>query len=236
MQEPILIINFKNYAEVQGERCLVLARQVEEVARELCLEDSIAIAPPTPALALISSCVDKITVIAQHVDDANEGSTTGYVTAEMLRSFNIRGSIVNHSEHRLDPNTIKGILDRLKRLNMLSIVCANTPDEVKRLALLNPDYIAIEPPELIGTGNAVSKSKPEVIVKAVEALNSSNNSNSSSSSKIICGAGIVDASDVKAALRLGSKGILVASGVIKAKDWKAKVHELAEALIKVDSV
>ncbi len=229
MQEPILIINFKNYAEIQGERCLALARQVEEVARELCLEDSIAIAPPTPALALISSCVDKITVIAQHVDDANEGSTTGYVTAEMLKSFNIRGSLVNHSEHRLDLNTIKGILNRLKRLNMLSIVCANTPDEVKRLALLNPDYIAIEPPELIGTGNAVSKSKPEVIVKAVEALNSS-------SSKIICGAGIVDASDVKAALRLGSKGILVASGVIKAKDWKTKVHELAEALIKVDSV
>ena len=229
MQEPILIINFKNYAEIQGERCLALARQVEEVARELCLEDSIAIAPPTPALALISSCVDKITVIAQHVDDANEGSTTGYVTAEMLKSFNIRGSLVNHSEHRLDLNTIKGILNRLKRLNMLSIVCANTPDEVKRLALLNPDYIAIEPPELIGTGNAVSKSKPEVIVNAVEALNSS-------SSKIICGAGIVDASDVKAALRLGSKGILVASGVIKAKDWKAKVHELAEALIKVDSV
>jgi triosephosphate isomerase len=232
LQEPILIINFKNYAEIQGERCLALARQVEEVARELCLEDSIAIAPPTPALALISSCVDKITVIAQNVDDANEGSTTGYVTAEMLKSFNIRGSLVNHSEHRLDLNTIKGILNRLKRLNMLSIVCANTPDEVKRLALLNPDYIAIEPPELIGTGNAVSKSKPEVIVKAVEALNSS----SSSSSKIICGAGIVDASDVKAALRLGSKGILVASGVIKAKDWKAKVHELAEALIKVDSV
>jgi len=229
LQEPILIINFKNYAEIQGERCLALARQVEEVARELCLEDSIAIAPPTPALALISSCVDKITVIAQHVDDANEGSTTGYVTAEMLKSFNIRGSLVNHSEHRLDLNTIKGILNRLKRLNMLSIVCANTPDEVKRLALLNPDYIAIEPPELIGTGNAVSKSKPEVIVNAVEALNSS-------SSKIICGAGIVDASDVKAALRLGSKGILVASGVIKAKDWKAKVHELAEALIKVDSV
>jgi triosephosphate isomerase len=231
LQEPILIINFKNYAEIQGERCLALARQVEEVARELCLEDSMAIAPPTPALALISSCVDKITVIAQHVDDANEGSTTGYVTAEMLKSFNIRGSLVNHSEHRLDLNTIKGILNRLKRLNMLSIVCANTPDEVKRLALLNPDYIAIEPPELIGTGNAVSKSKPEVIVKAVEALNSS-----SSSSKIICGAGIVDASDVKAALRLGSKGILVASGVIKAKDWKTKVHELAEALIKVDSV
>jgi triosephosphate isomerase (TIM) len=236
LQEPILIINFKNYAEIQGERCLALARQVEEVARELCLEDSIAIAPPTPALALISSCVDKITVIAQHVDDANEGSTTGYVTAEMLKSFNIRGSLVNHSEHRLDLNTIKGILNRLKRLNMLSIVCANTPDEVKRLALLNPDYIAIEPPELIGTGNAVSKSKPEVIVKAVEALNSSSNSSNSSSSKIICGAGIVDASDVKAALRLGSKGILVASGVIKAKDWKAKVHELAEALIKVDSV
>ncbi len=222
MYEPILIINFKNFTEVQGDRCLALARIVEEVAKELCLEDSVAIAPPTPALALIASKIDSITVIAQHVDDANQGSTTGYITAEMLRSFNIRGSIVNHSEHRLSFNTIKSIVDRLRGLNMLSIVCANTPDEVKELALLNPDYIAIEPPELIGSGNAVSKSKPEVIVRAVEAANS----------KVICGAGIVDASDVSAALRLGSKGVLVASGIVKAKDWRVKVYELASALLQ----
>ncbi len=238
MQEPILIINYKNYAEIQGERCLALARQIEDVARELCLENNIAIAPPTPALALVSACVDKITVIAQHVDDANEGNTTGYVTAEMLRSFNIRGSLVNHSEHRLDFNTIKSILNRLRSLNMLSIVCANTPEEVKTLALLNPDYIAIEPPELIGTGNAVSKSKPEVIVKAVEALNAtvSSNNNYSINTRVICGAGIVDASDVTTAFKLGSKGVLVASGVVKAKDWRTKIYELANALINTDDI
>lgn len=223
MHEPILIINFKNYAEVQGDRCLALAKIVEDVAKELCLEDSIAIAPPIPALALIASKVDSIMVIAQHADDVNQGSTTGYVTAEMLRSFNIRGSIVNHSEHRLLFNTIKSIVERLRSLNMLSVVCANTPDEVKELASLNPDYIAIEPPELIGSGNAVSKSKPEVIVRAVKAANST---------KVICGAGIVDASDVSAALMLGAKGILVASGIVKAKDWRAKVYELANALVQ----
>ncbi len=223
MHEPILIINFKNYAEVQGDRCLALAKIVEDVAKELCLEDSIAIAPPIPALALIASKVDIIMVIAQHADDVNQGSTTGYVTTEMLRSFNISGSIVNHSEHRLSLNTIKSIVERLRNLNMLSIVCANTPDEVKEIASLNPDYIAIEPPELIGSGNAVSKSKPEVIVRAVDAANSI---------KVICGAGIVDASDVSAALRLGAKGVLVASGIVKAKDWRVKVYELASALVQ----
>jgi triosephosphate isomerase len=44
---------------------------------------------------------------------------------------------------------------------------------------------------------------------------------------VICGAGIVDKADVESALKLGAKGILVASGIIKAKSWYEKIHELA---------
>ena len=35
------------------------------------------------------------------------------------------------------------------------------------------------------------------------------------------------AEDVSIALELGSKGILIASGIIQAKDWKNKIIELA---------
>ncbi len=37
--------------------------------------------------------------------------------------------------------------------------------------------------------------------------------------------------DVAKAIELGSKGILVASGIIKAKDWNKIISEFAKALV-----
>ncbi len=215
--------------EVSGKRCLALALEAERVAKELNMLDSIAVAPPNPALALIAEHVS-IPVIAQHVDDKGEGSTTGYNVAKMLRSFNIRGSIVNHSEHRLLPKEIEGIVKALHESDMLAIVCVKEPDEIDAIAGLSvePDYIAIEPPELIGTGNAVSKSKPEVITRSVERANSLGLKRS----KVICGAGIVDGRDAMAAIRLGSRGVLVASGIVKAENWYEKIKDIASNMLK----
>ena len=44
---------------------------------------------------------------------------------------------------------------------------------------------------------------------------------------MICGAGITDKSDVISALELGADGILVASSVVKAKNWSEKLLDLA---------
>ena len=52
---------------------------------------------------------------------------------------------------------------------MTSVVCAKTPDEVANIAKFDPDFIAIEPPELIGSGKSVSKHKPSVITRSVQA-------------------------------------------------------------------
>ena len=39
------------------------------------------------------------------------------------------------------------------------------------------------------------------------------------STKLLCGAGIVTAEDVERAIELGSHGILVASGIVKSRNW-----------------
>ena len=109
---------------------------------------------------------------------------------------------------------------------MLSIICVKDIVEVKNNVKLNPDFIAIEPPELIGSGKAVSKEKPELIAKAADIVNKSKNK-----TKLLCGAGIVSGEDVAKAIKLGSKGILVASGIIKAKDWSKIISEFAKALV-----
>jgi triosephosphate isomerase len=214
-----LIINFKNYEEVSADRAIRLGETARKVAEKIQVE--IILAPPHPVLALIAKEVE-IPVICQHVDDEKIGPSTGFMVPEIAKSYGAIGSLINHSEHRMEMNSIASLVKRLRRLEMVSIVCAQEPQEVDEISTFEPDFIAIEPPELIGSGKAVSKENPTVITKSIEGAGSR--------SRIICGAGISDKEDVSKAMELGSQGILVASGVIKATSWDKKITELASGM------
>jgi len=214
-----LIINFKNYDEVSGDGAVKLARAAQAVAKKLKVE--IAVAPPQPALALVAKSV-KVPVICQHVDNEKVGSSTGYLVPEVAKSYGASGSLINHSEHRIEMKQIASLVERLRGLRMTSIVCAREPWEVMEISAFQPDFIAIEPPELIGSGRAVSTENPAIITKSIEAAGSR--------SKVICGAGITGRGDVAKAMELGSRGILVASGIIKANSWAGKIAELAAGM------
>ena len=83
----------------------------------------------------------------------------------------------------------------------------------------------MEPPELIGTGIPVSQAQPEVVedsVKGVKAINKD--------VKVLCGAGITNGDDMKAAMDLGADGVLLASGIIKAESPKDALLDLVSKL------
>jgi triosephosphate isomerase len=221
----LFIINYKNYDEISGTNAAKLASVASSVAKKHGLK--IAIAPPSH---LLSSIKYSGPILAQHVDNAKVGSTTGFVIPELLKKSKISGSLINHSEHRIPPKDIAGLVKRLRALRMISVVCVKDVSEASRYAKLNPDYVAIEPPELIGSGRAVSTEKPELITKAAKAVKAAKNS-----TKLLCGAGIVTGQDVRRAMELGSKGILVASGIVKAKNWNNIVDEFAMAMLKTRS-
>ncbi len=215
-----LIINFKNYTDIGGEKTLELSKVAEQVRNSTGVE--IVIAPPQPSLSQVCTMV-KTPVISQHVDSSTPGSTTGYFVPEIVKSYGVIGSLINHSEHRIDSlDSIGELVEVLRGLPMVSVVCARTVEEARDIARFNPDFIAIEPPELIGSGKAVSKENPAIITESIAAA-----TEQSKSSKVICGAGIIDRTDVESALRLGANGILVASGIIKAPSWHDKIYELA---------
>ena len=222
LHTPLLIINGKNYLEVSGEGALRLAKDAEDVAVDLGVE--VAFSPPLPSLGLVALNVS-IPVLAQHKDVSKPGSSTGAIVPEVVKSLNAVGTIINHSEKRVTFNVLRRTILRMRELGLISIVCAKIPEEVARIATIKPDFIAIEPPELIGSGIAVSKAKPEVILNSVEAAQRVD-----SKVKVICGAGIVNGEDIESALNLGAAGVLVASGVVKAADWKEKIMELARPL------
>ena len=218
----MFIINCKNYNEIAGEKIIMLAKTAEKISKKYKIP--IAIAPPHHLIPLIIKF--KIIILAQHLDDKKIGSTTGFMVPDIAKKSKINGSIINHSEHRITEKEIRNLLRRMKKLKLKSILCVKNINEVKKYAKLNPTYIAIEPPELIGTGRAISTEKPQLITKAVDAVRSAKNS-----TKLLCGAGIISVNDVKRAKELGSKGILVASGVIKAKNWEKIISEFSRALI-----
>lgn len=75
---------------------------------------------------------------------------------------------------------------------MISIVCTNNVETSAAAAALSPDFVAVEPPELIGSGIPVSKAKPEVVENTVEAVKTVN-----PDVRVLCGAGISSGEDVK---------------------------------------
>jgi triosephosphate isomerase len=167
-----------------------------------------------------------IPILAQHVDNANVGSTTGFVIPEIIKKSNVKGALINHSEHRISSSDIQQLILRLKKLKMISVVCVKNVAEASKYSKFNPDYIAIEPPELIGSGKAISKERPELITRAVSVIK-----NTKTQTKLLCGAGIISGEDVKKAIELGSRGILVASGIVKAKNWDKIIEEFAKAMV-----
>ena len=218
----MFIINCKNYEEISGEKIIKFVKTAEKVSKKYKIK--IAIAPPQHLIAKVAN--SSLPILAQHVDDKKIGSTTGYVIPELLKKSKVNGSIINHSEHRISNEEIKNLIKKLKDLKMISVLCVKDVSEAKKLAKLSPDYIAIEPPELIGSGKAVSKEKPELITKAALAVKAAKNK-----SQLLCGAGIVSGEDVSKAIQLGSKGILVASGIVKAKNWEKIMSEFAKAML-----
>ena len=216
----MFVINCKNYEEIAGNEIIKFVKIAEKVSKKYKVK--IAIAPPQHLIGLVAN--SSILILSQHIDDSKVGSSTGFVIPELLKKSKVKGSLINHSEHRISSDTIKRLVLKLKQLEMTSIVCVKNVAEAKKYSKLNPDYIAIEPPELIGSGKAISTERPELITKAADAVNGT-------SAKLLCGAGIVSGKDVAKAIELGSKGILVASGIIKSKDWEKIISEFAKALV-----
>ena len=218
----MFIINCKNYEEIAGDKIIEFVKIVEKISKRHKIK--IAVAPPQHLIGLVAN--SSIPILAQHVDNSKVGSTTGFMIPELLKKSKVNGSLINHSEHRISSDEISKLVLKLRELKMISVVCVKNVAEAKKYAKLNPDYIAIEPPELIGSGKAVSKEKPELITKSADAVNSAKNK-----TKLLCGAGIVSGQDVTKALELGSKGILVASGIIKAKNWTKVIEEFSKAML-----
>lgn len=227
----MILVNFKTYPEGTGERAVELAKICQKVAEETKVE----IIPVVQAVDLwrIKQAVE-IPVFVQHLDLFSPGKHTGWISLEAVIEVGAVGTLLNHSERPMPPGTIKQILKRISGKSGKSgrsgggfrvVVCTKTLGQAARLVKLKPDFLAYEPPELIGAKQAsVATVHPKTVEKVVKMAKSKG-------IPVIVGAGIHSGKDVKISLRKGARGVLVSSFVVLAKEPEKELRELARAFV-----
>lgn len=222
MRLPAIVLNFKTYPEILGKKGWDLAKRFATVADDTGA--SIVLCPPATDLAHVAKLVH-VPVFAQHVDAVEPGQTTGWVPPESLIEAGAAGTLINHSERKVAWEEMAKVIPRCRALGLEVIGCADDLAEAETLAKLTPDYIAIEPPELIGGDVSVTTAKPEVVSGAVRRIRAAN-----VDVAVLCGAGVKTRKDVAKAIELGTSGVLLSSGVVKAKDPEKALRDLVKGL------
>ncbi|MCH7902196.1 triose-phosphate isomerase [archaeon] len=212
-----LFVNFKTYEEATGSKALSLGKLLASF-----FDGSLEIIPVVQATDLreVASSIS-LNVFAQHVDPVSFGSNTGKITPEAIKNTNAVGTIINHAEFKVDNDSIQKAVEACKKLGLKIMVCAENLERAKEVAFFNPDFIAVEPPELIGGDISVSSSNPELISDSVKAIHEINEN-----IIVITGAGVKTSQDVSKALELGTQGVFVASGIVKADERERTIKEL----------
>jgi len=221
MKTPIIIVNFKTYRQATGKNAVKLAKICEKVAKQSKV--NIVVAVQAADISKVASSV-KIPVFAQHVDNISYGKNTGFTLPEAVKQAGAKGTLLNHAEHKLDYKILAATINSCKKLKLTTVVCAANNKEAAIVAKFSSDFIAVEPPALIGTLVSVSKADPKVVTSSIAAIKKVKNI------PVLCGAGVANGEDVAKALKLGTKGVLIATAVDKAKDPKAALNDLVKLI------
>jgi len=205
--KPIIVVNLKTYK--QGKKVIELAKDIEKVDKNIIIGVQIS------DIFEIAKKV-KNPVYSQHVDYFKPGRNTGFILPEAVKIDKGEGVFLNHSEHKLSFHILKKTVKRCKKIGLKVLIFASSLKEAKKIKRLKPNYLVVEPPELVAGKRSVSRAKPELISKIKNKLNY----------KFLVGAGIKSKDDVKIALKLGASGIAVSSVITKAGNPKKTLKEL----------
>ncbi len=198
----IVIVNFKNY--VVGERVREVANAIDSV------EKDVVVCVPSVNIDKISDKT-RLNVFAQSIDLADRGRSTGKVLAESVKSSGAIGTLLNHSENRLDDKELGKAIHACKKAGLKAVVCVKSLDEAKKVKRFKPWAVAYEDPKLIASKRSISKYRSSEVREFAKLFDKSG-------ILAFCGAGINSHGDVIEARGLGCNGILLSSAIMKAKD------------------
>ena len=205
-----------------GERMLRLAKAIDRIAWKYDLD--VIVTPQYADIRLLAQNTEFIHVYAQHMDPVVPGRGLGSVLPEAVKEAGAVGVMLNHAEKKISPETLKETIRRADEVGLASIVCADTVEEIRQVALMAPNLIVAEPTDLIGTGVASDMGYVRATIDAVRKINPD--------IMVLQGAGISGPEDVANVIRAGAEATGCTSGVMKAKDPEAAAEEMLWTLRK----
>lgn len=215
----MIFLSFKTYKEATGDNAIYLCQIIKKVINEFKIPIIPAVQPTD--IYRIKKEVG-IEVWAQHMDPIDPGRNMGWLSPYSLKEAGASGVVINHSEHKTTDDNVKKILDKAKEYQLKTIVIGFDPDTVIKYDSWGPDYISYEKEESIATGESMIKTEKENIKKLVSVLKR----------PLIIGAGISNTNDIKEAVKLGAKGVIISSSFVLAENPEEKLKELVLGFIK----
>jgi triosephosphate isomerase len=216
----MIFVNFKTYSQGTGAESLELIRILENVSKE----KNFKIYPVVQASDIKEiSELTSLEIWTQHIDPVELGAHTGAILAEAVLEDGAKGTFLNHSEKKFSnfEDLVKAN-QRAKEVGLKTLIFAADLDELRKVSDLKPDYVAYEPPELVGsTTTSVSTAHSDVIAKAYDITKPLN-------LPLIIGAGVHSREDVITGIKLGAVGIAVATDIVKAEDPEKELRDLVE--------
>ena len=221
LEEPIFEVGLKAY--LYGKDAVELAKAADRISEKYGV--TIFFTPQYVDIPKIAQETNRLLIFVQHLDSVEIGRGNGSVLAEAVKEAGAHGAFLNHVEKRLTLSEIDKTIKRADEVGLVSLVCADSPEQAGAIAHLRPNIILAEPPDLIGTDGAVGKEDGGFISKSIDMVKSID-----SRIVVLCSAGIRTSDDVADIIRTGVGGTGSTSGVLKAKDPVGKLEEMIKAL------
>lgn len=216
----MIIVNLKIYKEAFGEKAVKLA----EICRDVSKESGVRIIVASSAVMAVELMKTGAEVFLQDYDEYSEGRFTGMVSAKQAMELGIKGSILNHSEKPKKKGTIFKTVKAAPE-GFETVLCVKSIGQIEKWARRTKvNFLAYEPKHLIASKTAsVASEQPEAIKRAVEA---------SGGIPLLAGAGVKSEEDVRVALKMGAKGVLVASDIVCSDNPEKELRELVKGFGK----
>lgn len=148
IKAPFFEIGVKNY--IYGDEVLALAQAADRAAVKYDI-DVIFLAPYVD-IRRVAEHTERLIVFAPYMDTIRPGRGLADVLPEAIQAAGARGVVINHCERPMTLEAIRETIRRANELDLISFACADSIEEAKAIAQLQPDIINPEPTELIGTG------------------------------------------------------------------------------------
>lgn len=215
---PFLIVNPKAY--IYGQESMELAKICDELSEEYDID--IIFTAQHVDLRQVAAETKHIIITAQHMDGIMPGRGMGHILPEGIKDAGAQAVVLNHAEHSLTLDQLDKAMKRANELELVTIVCCDTPEAAKAVAQLNPDMMICEPTSLIGTGSISSDDYIQATNAAVKSV--------SEDILILQAAGVSTGDDVYKVVTEGAHGSGGTSGILNAPDRKGKIIEMLDAL------